>query len=219
LQRLGRENGFDDLFFPNAGWALLGPLAYRSRLGPFEADRLLHTVAIEALTARPWQTVVSSVRAMDRMVAADNIKDAAQWAWLRPDGFDARQHAIGQVWHNDEFALYRALAEFTPHRSESSVSRWAEYVLAARIWTSRLWRGRWVILAMVAGGLYGVWRRDPFIVLFASMAFAQLGAAAFGDKPIGRYWDPAVPFLIPMLVFATGDIARRLRNRRVKTAV
>jgi hypothetical protein len=53
---------------------------------------------------------------------------------------------------------------------------------------------------------------DPFIVLFASMAFAQLSAAALGDQPFGRYWDPAVPFFILMLVFVSGDLARRVRN-------
>lgn len=226
VQEIAQRHGMTDVLISMAGWRLHPILAWDEGLGPAPADRLLLRVSLQCWMERPLSMTWHTWDAMRQMTAWESARGYLLWGGLRPDGFEQHAAFSEDAWKWDPETLHRLRAELAPYRSPELLGSWAYDVLEE--WSdasASLVRGPWVIPALVLTLLVGLWRRHAIVLLTSSAAMGQLVAAALGDAPFPRYWDPAVPFFMMSTVLAFGELAdmfvasspkRRLRPGNTK---
>ncbi|MBL8840033.1 MAG: hypothetical protein JNL90_00710 [Planctomycetes bacterium] len=213
LEALARRNGHESLAFPQAGWRLHALLIEQERLDPDSADALLETAALQALRVDPRRSFALTIDSMVQNVARE---DAASYTirsvWERAEWerFEARTE---RLWagYLDRVELGRRLLPPYPPRAAADDAR----VRLLQLWSrhARAWCGGWLLLALLACGAIGLWRRDPALLFCAGLPFAQVAASAIGEIPFAGHFDPVVPATWLALLLASARWVERLHCR------
>lgn len=213
LEAVARRNGHESLAFAQAGWRLHALLIEQEQFDPDNADALLETVALQALRADPWRSVALTVDSMVQNVARE---DAASYTirsvWERTE-WERFEERTERVWagYLDRVKLGRRLLPPYPPRANADDA----CVRLLQLWSrhARDWCGGWLLIALLACGVVGLWRRDPALLFCAGLPFAQVAASAIGEIPFAGHFDPVVPATWLALLLASARLVERLYCR------
>jgi hypothetical protein len=212
LRELAHEAGYDEIFFPNAGWRLQAAIGWERGYGMHEADRLLRVVATQTLLDDPVRTLRLTWNAAVSMTDFADPSRHLLWKGLRPEDFGIQQKEVVRNWGKDP--LYTPMTAAWPsYRGVEGIEPWFTF-----LWwwgrASEVFRGPWTLPLLVLLSLWAVVRREAVMFVAAGLASAQILAAAIGDQPYPRYWEPCVWAYAVALLTVAEDAARLLASRR-----
>jgi hypothetical protein len=214
---VGKDAGFDNVFFENAGWALWWPLTLRAGGDPFAADAILRRAAIDAMTADPGHSLrltIESMVGMARPLASVNWEHF--WGGLHPETYEQFMKTAASSWMSQPGEYIRRYNSFPgyPPRAKLGTApfEWMDRWITV---TQLLCKGTWTLVLLALIGLWGLWRRHYVLILTSATCLGLLAAAAIGDQPVARYWEVALPMMFLAWCACAADLARSLRRVRL----
>ena len=211
LLDIARRHGIENVFFRQAGFRLQTVLAWREGMGPAAADALLRKVVLQSWLADPVQTAKDTVHSMT-VIAGRSNWGRVTLGGLGRDGFVKHLQIAEAAWAADMPLLMRIRNQLPPYPPPLVIGPGIYRMFDAWSDAASMLSGIWAVPAIVVAGAIGLWRRHEVLLLTAGTAFFQLALAAFGDRPVTRYWHTVVPFFVMSVLLAIAELTKH-RNR------
>jgi len=188
------------LFGRDTMWALRNAIMEKTGMSFLETDQFFKKAAMEAWKDRPLSLLWGAFKG----IVPSTKYDKAGWNTqieLTADNYERHKE-----WWADSVEWIPPQVEIFPPRyvePKLGDAGFAALRVVANGHASNLWRGYYVIAALLVIGLASLFIGNPLLILAIGFSFGNILLSSISEAHLTRFWETSVPaFMIAVLIFS-----------------